>query len=159
MHLKITSAALALSCLFASAASANPSYPLICRGGPGMRIMVNHDVPDGVHTGATAMTVFFRAAASAANPGPGECVWMDRTFRPGEPENFWVKGEVEFAFQVQGDARLARDGTGWRLNPEGSGAAAHDWATIVTGVLNGGTFTVEVYNAGGRTMAVTAVGP
>jgi len=43
--------ALAVSCLFASTAYADPSYPLICRGGPSMRIMVNHDVPDGVHTG------------------------------------------------------------------------------------------------------------
>ena len=159
MRLQTILPALVMSCLFASAASADPSYPLICRGGPSMRIMVNHDLPDGVHTGATAMTVFFRAGAAAASPGPGECVWMDRTFRPGEPENFWIKGDVEFAFQVQGDARLARDTTGWRLNPEGSGAAAHDWAAIVNGVLNGSTFTVQVYNAGGRTMAVTAVGP
>ncbi len=152
---------LAASCaiLVASPVVADPSYPLICRGGPAMRIMVNHDVPDGVHTGATAMTVFFHAGSFPAHPGPGECVWMDRTFRPGEPENFWIKDNVEFAFQVMGNGRIVRDASGTRLNPEGSGAAAHNWATIVDGVLNRGVFTVQVYNAGGRTMAVTGVGP
>ncbi len=154
---RIAVLAFASSCLFASSAFAE-SYPLICRGGPSMRIVVNHDVPDGVHTGATAMTVYFHPAATAASPAPGECVWMDRTFRAGEPANFWIKNDVEFAFQVNGNGRLSHDGSGWRLNPEGSGPAAHDWATIVDGVLNGGTFTVQVYNAG-STMAVTSVGP
>lgn len=135
-----------------------PSYPLICRGGPGMRIATAHDVPDGVRTGDNAMTVYFRAARNAANPGPGECVWMDRTFRPGEPEAFWIKGPVEFSFQVWGDGRVNRDGSGWRLSPEGSGPQARNWKTIVDGVLNGGVFTVQVYNAG-SVMAVTRVGP
>jgi hypothetical protein len=157
---KLALAALAAVTLTPMAALAEPpSYPLICRGGPGMRIMTAHDVPDGVRTGDNAMTVFFRAARTAANPGPGECVWMDRTFRPGEPENFWIKGPVEFAFQVTGDGRLVRDGSGWRLNPEGSGPQARNWKTIVDGVLNGGTFTVHVYNESGRTMVVTRVGP
>ncbi|HAJ45839.1 MAG TPA: hypothetical protein DCL54_04575 [Alphaproteobacteria bacterium] len=141
-----------------SAFAEPPSYPLICKGGPGMRMMVNHDVPDGVNTGATHMTVFFQAAGVAANPGPGQCVWMDRTFRPGEPESFKLKGNVEFAFQVYGNGRLARDGSGWRLSPEGSGPEAQDWKEIVDGMLNGGTFTVQVYNAG-STMLVTRVGP
>jgi hypothetical protein len=134
------------------------SYPLICRGGPGMRIMTAHDVPDGVRTGDNSMTVFFRSARAAGNPGPGECVWMDRTFRPGEPESFALKGPVEFSFQVYGDGRIARDGSGWRLTPEGSGPQAQDWRQIVNGVLNGGVFTVQVYN-GGSSMIVTRVGP
>jgi hypothetical protein len=154
----LASSAFAAACLMATAASAAPSYPLICKGGPSMRIMVNHDVPDGVHTGATHMTVFFHAAATAASPGAGECVWMDRTFRSGEPENFQITGDVEFAFQVRGNGKIATDTTGWRLNPEGSGGPAHDWKTIVDGVLNGGTFTVQVYNAGSA-MIVTGVGP
>ncbi|HAH11471.1 MAG TPA: hypothetical protein DCL48_15365, partial [Alphaproteobacteria bacterium] len=67
-------------------------------------------------------------------------------------------GNVEFAFQVYGNGRLARDGSGWRLSPEGSGPEAQDWKEIVDGMLNGGTFTVQVYNAG-STMLVTRVGP
>ncbi|NWH08371.1 MAG: hypothetical protein HXY22_06975 [Alphaproteobacteria bacterium] len=134
------------------------SYPLICRGGPDMRIATAHDVPDGVNTGQNAMTVYFRASANPANPGPGECVWMDRTFRPGEPENFWIKGNVEFSFQVYGNGRVASDGSGIRLNPEGSGPEAQDWKEIVNGVMNGGVFTVQVYNGGGS-MIVTRVGP
>jgi hypothetical protein len=157
---KLFAAAVAAGFLLPLAAQAEPpSYPLICKGGRGMRIMTNHDVPDGVNTGATHMTVFFRASANPANPGPGECVWMDRTFRPGEPENFWIKGNVEFAFQVTADGRVVRDTTGARVNPEGSGAEANNWKTIVGGVMNGGTFTVQVYNESGRTMVVTGVGP
>jgi len=158
MNLRLA-AALAAVTFFATSAHADPSYPLICRGGPGMRVMVNHDVPDGIHTGTTHMTVFFRPAAAPASPGPGECVWMDRTFRAGEPANFSMSGDVEFAFQVNGNGRVLRDGSGWRLNPEGSGGAARDWATVVDGVLDGGTFTVQVYNSGGSTMVVTSVGP
>jgi hypothetical protein len=134
------------------------SYPLICRGGPSMRITTAHDVPDGVRTGDNSMVVYFRAARMAANPGPGECVWMDRAFRPGEPESFTLKGPVEFSFQVYGNGQIARDGSGWRLNPEGSGAQANDWRQIVNAVLNGGVFTVQVYSAG-STMVVTRVGP
>jgi hypothetical protein len=156
---KLLMAAMGAACLSPMTAMAEPpSYPLICRGGPGMRIMTAHDVPDGVRTGDNSMTVFFRAARAAANPGPGECVWMDRTFRPGEPENFYLKGPVEFAFQVYGNGRVNRDGSGWRLNPEGNGPQARDWKTIVDGVMNGGVFTVQVYNAG-SVMAVTRVGP
>jgi len=158
MNLRLC-AALAAACLCTTSAYADPSYPLICHGGPGMKIMVNHDVPDGVHTGATHMTVFFHPAATPASPGPGECVWMDRTFRPGEPTNLWLSGDVEFAVQVNANGKVVRDSSGWRLNPEGSSPAAHDWATVVNGVLEGGTFTVQVYNSGGRTMVVTSVGP
>lgn len=152
--------AMGIAACSVTAAMAEPtSYPLVCRGGPSMRIMVNHDVPDGVNTGATAMTVFFQAAATPGNPLPGQCVWMDRTLSPGEPQSFKLKGNVEFAFQVTGDGRLHRDTTGWRLNPEGRGLEANNWRQVVNGVLNGGLFTVQVYNAEGRTMIVTRVGP
>ena len=149
-------AALSLSPMAAFAEP--PSYPLVCRGGPSMRFMVNHDVPDGVSTGATHMTVFFRGGHVANNPAPGECVWADRGFHPGEQENFVVKGNVEFSFQVMGDGRLARDGSGLRLRAEGTGAEANDWNYIVDKLMTGNSPTVQVYAAGGS-LIVTRVGP
>ena len=151
-------ALIAASFLPLTAQAEPPSYPLVCRGGPSMRIMTNHDVPDGVNTGNTHMTVFFRAGQNANNPAPGECVWVDRGFRPGEPENFVVSGNVEFAFQVMGDGRLVRDGSGLRLSAEGTGAAANDWNYIINTLMTGNMPTVHVYSQGGS-MIVTRVGP
>jgi hypothetical protein len=147
-----------------SAAQAQ-SYPLMCRGGPDMRLAVSHDVDAAGVPGATAIFVHFRAAAQAASvspPGPGECVWMDRTFRPGEPEVLWVKSDaIEFAFQVTGDRRIVVDSTGPRLNVEGASisAEAQNWQSVIDGVLRGQVFTVQAYNADGRVMAITGFGP
>lgn len=128
-----------------------------------MRIVVNHDVDSAGNPGATAMFIYFRPASrpgSAAPPQPGECVWMDRTFRAGEPEVLWVKSShLEFAFQVYGDGRVARDASGIRLSPEGNSAEAQKWHYLTDGVLNGRQFTARVYNDSGRVMVVTSVGP
>jgi hypothetical protein len=158
--------ALAL-CLISTAvyAADPPSYPLLCHGGPGMKIMTNHDVNSAGVPGATAMFIYFRPSArpgSVQQPGPGECVWLDRTFRPGEPAVMWIKSpRVEFAFQVMGDGRLAVDSTGPRLNVEGTAwsAEARDWQYLVDGVLRGQIFTAHVYNSGGRVMVITRVRP
>jgi hypothetical protein len=62
-----------------SDAFAQESFPMVCRGGGGMRaeVFANGE-----------MRILFTPAAQAANvapPRPGECIWLDRTFRPGEP--------------------------------------------------------------------------
>lgn len=98
-------AILSALCMTSSAALAEPpTYPLLCRGGSSMRIMTNHDVNASGIPGATAMFIYFKPSSqpgSGAKPKPGECVWLDRTFRPGEPEVMWIKSpNVEFAFQV-----------------------------------------------------------
>lgn len=62
-----------------SNAFAQESFPMVCRGGGGMRAEI---FANG------AMRIFFTPAAQAANiapPQPGQCIWLDRTFRPGEP--------------------------------------------------------------------------
>jgi len=146
--------------MVSSAAWAQTSYPLKCRGGPTMKIMVNHDVASGGVPGATAMFVYFQAAPQAARPGPGECVWVDRTFRPGEPEVLWIKSpQIEFAFQLMGDGSIVRDGTGPRLNVEGSrwSAEARKWDRIVRAVMSGRPFEVMVYNSENRVMVITDV--
>jgi hypothetical protein len=153
-------ALVAADLLVAAPASAQPSYRLNCRGGPSMRIVTNHDVPSPGHVGAIAMTISFQAGAIPALPGPGQCVWMDRGFRPGEPQQLWFRSEtIEFAFQIDGHGRVVRDATGPRLNAEGMTAEAADWSRVVAAVLNGGAFAVEAYNVEGRVMNVTAILP
>ena len=58
---------------------AQESFPMVCRGGGGMRADI---LANG------AMRVFFIPAAEGANsapPGPGQCTFLDRALRPGEP--------------------------------------------------------------------------
>ena len=147
------------------AAAEPPSYPLLCRGGGNMRLAVNHDMDSGGVPGATHMRVHFTPAAVAGSvspPPPGHCVWMDRTFRPGEPSVMWTKSpNVEFMFQVLGNGRVVIDGTGPRMSVEGTDRSivAGEWNYIVRSVMTGGLFTVQVYNEGGSTMVITRVGP
>ena len=164
--LRIAAVLAALCTISAAALAADPpSYPLLCHGGPGMKIMTNHDVDGAGIPGATAMFIYFTPSSSPGSvrqPGPGECVWLDRTFRAGEPAVMWIKSpRVEFAFQVMGDGRVVTDTTGPRLNVEGTAqsAEARDWQYLVDGVLRGQIFTAHVYNSEGRVMVVTRVGP
>lgn len=150
----------------AGAALAEPtSYPLLCQGGPGMRIVTNHDVSGAGIPGATTMSIYFKPASqplSTSKPQPGECVWLDRSFRPGEPAVLWMKSpKIEFAFQVMGNGRVVVDANGPRLNIEGTkwSAEAREWQYLVDGVMKGQLFTAHVYNAGGRVLSVTKVGP
>jgi hypothetical protein len=140
-----------------------PTYPMVCRGGAGMRIMVNHDVDAAGIPGATAMFIYFKPASrpgSVSQPPPGECTWMDRTLGSGEPAVLWLRSpHVEFAFQVYGDGRVARDASGIRLSPEGASPEAQKWRYLTDGVLDGRLFTARVYNDSGRVMVVTSVGP
>jgi hypothetical protein len=130
-----------------------------------MRIMTNHDVDGAGVPGASAMFIYFKPSSkpgSVQKPGPGECVWLDRTFRAGEPAVMWIKSpKIEFAFQVMGDGRISVDATGPRLNVEGTAqsAEARDWQYLVDGVLRGQIFTAHVYNSTGRVMVVTRVRP
>ena len=168
MNRKMSLTALGLATSMVAAATTAsaepPSYPLLCRGGGNMRIATNHDVDGAGIPGATHMTIYFRAAAVAGSvspPPPGQCVWMDRTFRPGEPENMWIKSaNIEFSFQVMGNGRVAVDTTGPRVNVEGAHISpeAQAWDSVVKAVMTGNLFTVQVYNESGRTMVITRIG-
>lgn len=103
-------------------AVAQQSYPLVCRGGGGMNASVT----------AGAVRVNFTpgtAAASSTPPAPGQCTWLDRGFRPGEPANLRLSGNM----------------AGVRY--------------LIDGVLGGGSFYAHVYNNGSGAMIVTRVGP
>ena len=78
-----TATVFAFAALASTAARAEPpSYPLLCHGGPTMRIMENHDVNGAGVPGATAMFVYFRAGnapGSAHPPGPANAPgWIVR---------------------------------------------------------------------------------
>ena len=156
-------AAGALAACMTAALADPPSYPMICRGGPGMRIVVNHDVDTAGMPGATAMTVYFHKAPLAANtapPPPGSCAWKDRPLNAAEPAALWIKSpNIAFAFQVWGNGTVAHDTTGPRLNVEGAtvSAEAGNWQRIVRAVMTGGGFEVLAYNSGGSVMVITAV--
>jgi len=65
--------------LFSAPVLAQRSFPLVCRGGGDMRAEV---LANGT------MRVFFTPADEGANTAPpraGQCTWLDRAFRPGEP--------------------------------------------------------------------------
>ena len=140
-----------------------PSSPMVCRGGAGMRIMVAHDVDADGNPGATSMWIYFKAASrpgSAAQPQAGECTWMDHTLKSGEPTSLFVHApHLEFAIQVEGDGRISRDASGLRFSPEGNSDEAQKWRFLTDGVLKGKLFTVQAYNASGRVLVVTSVGP
>ena len=150
--------------LTSTSIAAPKSYPLLCKGGPGMKIMVNHDVNGAGIPGDAAMFIHFTPASapgSERKPNPGQCVWLDRTFRSGEPAVLWIKSPtIKFAFQVKGDGRIVVDTRGPRLSVEGStrSAEAKKWQYLIDGVMRGRLFTAQVYNAGGRVMSVTGVG-
>lgn len=86
----LASAALLAATLLPAAASAQTSYPLICRGGDPMRLQV---APNGT----TWLTFQPGTAAGATTPpGPGTCTWLDRGFRTGEPARMRVTGNRDW---------------------------------------------------------------
>jgi len=152
----------ALLCLAGTSFGEPPSFPMVCRGGPGMRIMIAHDVDSDGNPTATSMWIYFKAAArpgSAGQPGPGECTWKEHTLKSGEPSSLFMHAtHLEFAVQVESDGRISHDASGIRMNPEGNSDDAQKARYLTEGVLKGEVFYVKAYNAGGRVLVVTGFG-
>jgi hypothetical protein len=77
--LAITGAFVIATIVPVPSAIAQTSFPVVCHGGGGMRAEV---LANGT------LRVFFTPAGQGANtapPAPGQCTWLDRAFRPGEP--------------------------------------------------------------------------
>ena len=72
--------------IIATAAYSDTSYPLICRGGPGMSASEGYSLNE---LAVEQIFVSFRKGLVARTPGPGECVWLDRGFRESEPSQLW----------------------------------------------------------------------
>jgi len=84
----------------APVSAAGPSYPMVCRGGGNMQA----DFMSNGH-----IQLYFSAGrhgAGTAPPRPGECTWLDRGLRPGEPRSLvWNSRErvnVKARFHANG---------------------------------------------------------
>ena len=71
------------------ARAGSKSYPLMCRGGGTMKAKLF----------SGGMQIWFVGAsqgAEAGPPRPGQCTWLDRGFRPGEPRSIiWTSRDLE----------------------------------------------------------------
>jgi hypothetical protein len=109
--------------ILSSSAFAVDSYPMICHAGGAMRATISSGGTVRVNFNPTS------DAASTTPPGPGQCGWLDRGFRTGEPRVLKYTGGL--------------DGIHY----------------LVDGVVGGGNFYVHVYNDGAGAMVVTRIGP
>lgn len=114
-------AALTFTAMTFGAADASPnSYPLICNGGGNMQARIRSDA---------SIQVKFAAGSVAGAPQPGECTWIDRGFRPGEPTVLLLRHD--------------RRGMDYLLN----------------GMLGNGRFFVHAHNDNAGSMVITRIGP
>lgn len=80
------------------------TFLLQCRGGSPMRFAVF------VKGGRAEVEVTFKAGTGPASQGllPGQCSWLDRGFRPGEPPFICHRiGAVDFFFSSPQDPNVA----------------------------------------------------
>lgn len=96
-------AALAAACALPAPLPAQTSYPIVCRGGPAMRLEV--EVKPGT---ASRVLLRFTRASRAAITGvdAGTCAWQDRGMRTSEPAVLCFAGADYVGFQVTGTREL-----------------------------------------------------
>lgn len=116
---KVASAAVATILANASAEATPRSYQLICKGGGEMVATIKP-------TGKIALR--FAAGTEAGTARSGQCTWVDRGFRVGEPNVLSLTGD--------------REGTTY----------------ILRNMLSGDRFYVQVYNDNNGRMVVTRTG-
>ena len=134
-------------------------FPLRCRGGPNMKIEVRAELPAFTTAPGTDITVHFRRATnpgSVAEPGPGECTWLDRTVNDQEPTNFTMplKGvylQLEF---TAGGRILDKNGYAAIWVPENY-LDSTGLATAFSNIMLSKLVTVVVENSG-RTLVASA---
>ena len=110
-------------------AQAEPkSYPLMCRGGGVMK---------GIFSVWDIKVDFIGAKQGAAVrlPQPGECAWLDRGFRSGEPQKFrWAakrKMLLQAFFESQDVKKIL--------------SSSQNFNYLAKGILNGEVFQVHAY--------------
>jgi len=100
--------------------AAQTSYPLICRGGAGLRL-----APEVRAGGATVLRLKFTRGRQGAVAGvePGTCAWQDRGVRDAEPAALCFAPVQHLGFETAGGREMA-----WlRLQASGGDAAVIFW--------------------------------
>lgn len=137
-----------LSSLLTCTVWAQESYPMVCRGGGSMRV-------DAWRNG---IQIYFRGAdtgASQRQPGPGECAWLDRGLRSGEPRMLtWFPGDI-------GTFIVKFDGRGMITGYDIRGNAADNYKYLLDNIRRGSIFYVHSYRPQGSTpqLRITRIGP
>ena len=135
-----------------SDANAEPkSFPLMCRGGGTMK---------GTfwEKGLKFQFIGGSQGAGASPPQPGECTWLDRGFRPGEPlEIVWHDRDLD-GLLVNFDAQGRLNGL------EIKGGASDKYKYLFNSIRNGSVFQIHAYQAtcrGGKCpfLSTTKIGP
>lgn len=140
---------------FVSRAFAAQDYLLVCNPAGKMTF-------GGYHDGSTRtlnVGFNFRGAATGSSvkqPGPGECAWVDRGWKAGEPQSVTYYGDdiggLELYFE--GNLKLAN------FSPSGRSKASREIRYIFEHLRDGTIFYVHaVYDTRLKTLRITRVGP
>lgn len=130
-----------------TAASAQTTYVMTCRGGGDMQAVAGQRVSNA----HVFVEITYRRAsqgAAVAAPAPGECAWIDRGVHGDEPNKILFND-----MGVSWTQTVCRAGTCW-VNTPSSGATS-----LMNAVRGGQPFQVHVYNDRQGHMLVTKVGP
>jgi hypothetical protein len=133
------------------------SYPLVCRGG-GSLFQLNVDVGRSDKSNLTISFKGASAGASARAPQRGECAWLDRGWRGGEPQIMTWAGDVDsLGLAFSPDGKLSSVKT-LRAGPQGA-----QLKYLLDALRNGTSFQVHAYRDNARSgqsfLRITRVGP
>jgi hypothetical protein len=106
LFLRILPLALVAATLAATSASAQTNYPLVCRGGGGLRLIPKVALQP---PGAIMAQMQFNRATHAAVTGvePGTCAWQDRGINNAEPNALCFTGVRHLSFDLGAGRELA----------------------------------------------------
>lgn len=126
-------------------ASAQTSYMMTCKPGGNM---YNYTRSDTI--GRVATTVYFEPGSQGASvqaPRPGQCTWIDRGLRAGEPHKLLIAAEPGVI-----KASCNTRGCNTKTNAPIS-------SKLLEAITKNRTFQVHVYNDQNGFMKITKFGP
>ena len=138
---------LAVAAGSAGMAAAQTSYVMTCRGGGDMVAVAGQRVSNP-HVFVEITFKPGTAGAGTQAPAPGECTWIDRGLRSGEPNKILFDD-----FGVSWSQTICRAGSCQVNTPSAPATNLINW------VRGGQPFQVHVYNNNAGYMVVTKVGP